>query len=103
MLFGALVHHALVTGVTLSIALRYVLEALRSGPASKMFRFALTALRGFREDLHQWPDYARQLLQVRRAGRCGWRLGVCACVAAAGGVWWCAGTLRSCSEMVAVT
>ena len=70
MLFGALVHHGLVSGITLGIALRYILEALRLGPTSKMFRFATTALRGCREDLHTWPDYCRHMQQVgARAAR----------------------------------
>ena len=42
LLFGQLIHHSLVSSVSLGIALRYMLEALRSGPGSKMFRFGVT-------------------------------------------------------------
>ncbi len=70
MLFGALVHHGLVSSITLGIALRYVLEALRLGPSNKMFRFATTAVRGFLEDLPRWPDFCRHMLQVGLCGVC---------------------------------
>jgi CCR4-NOT transcription complex subunit 1 len=53
-----------VSSVSLGIALRYVLEALRTGPGSKMFRFAVTALKQFAGDLSQWPQYCTHLTQV---------------------------------------
>lgn len=37
-LFGAIINNHLVNGITLGIALRYVLEALKR-PMSKMYRF----------------------------------------------------------------
>jgi hypothetical protein len=64
LLFGQLIHHSLVSSVSLGIALRYVLEALRTGLGGKMFRFATTALHQFAGDLAQWPQYCQHLTQV---------------------------------------
>ena len=47
------------------MALRYVLEALRTPPGSKLFVFAIEALRCFPEQLAQWPTYCSHLLQAR--------------------------------------
>ena len=58
-LFGQLIQHELVTSITLGIALRYVLEALRKSPGpgaaasgggsnGKMFRFGMFALEQFK-------------------------------------------------------
>ena len=47
------------------MALRYVLEALRTPPGSKLFVFAMEALRCFPEQLPQWPTYCSHLLQAR--------------------------------------
>ncbi len=66
LLFGQLIRHSLVSSVSLGIALRYVLEALRTGPGSKMFRFAVTALKEFAGDLSQRPQYCTHLTQVCR-------------------------------------
>ena len=68
LLFGQLIHHSLVSNVSLGIALRYVLEALRTGAGSKMFGFAATALKQFARDLAQWPQYCTHLTQVRCEG-----------------------------------
>ena len=56
-LFGALLHHQLVTSITLGMALRFVLQALTSLPGTKMFRFGMGALSQFRNDLHLWPQF----------------------------------------------
>ncbi len=40
-LFGSLVKHGLVSSITLGMALRYVLDALRKPAPSKMFTFGL--------------------------------------------------------------
>ena len=64
-LFGQLIQHKLVTYIPLGIALRYVLEALRKAPNSKMFHFGLLALEQFRTRLPEWPQYCTLLLQVR--------------------------------------
>lgn len=71
LLFGQLIHHSLVSSVSLGIALRYVLEALRTGAGSKMFRFGATALKQFAGDLAQWPQYCNHLTQVRAGGTGG--------------------------------
>jgi CCR4-NOT transcription complex subunit 1 len=56
-LFGALLHHQLVTSITLGMALRFVLQALSSPPGTKMFRFGMGAVSQFRNDLHLWPQF----------------------------------------------
>jgi CCR4-NOT transcription complex subunit 1 len=64
LLFGQLVAHGLVASVSLGIALRYVLDALRAGPAppnAKMFHFGATAARQFAGQLAQYAAFAGQL------------------------------------------
>lgn len=63
-LFGALVHHQLVSFASLGIALRYVLDALRKPLGSKMFTFGLEALNQFRGSLREWPQYCKHVLSV---------------------------------------
>ena len=68
-LFGALIQHQLVSSITLGIALRYVLEALRKDPElgegnDKMFRFGRIALDQFRLRLGEWPQYCSHLVQI---------------------------------------
>ncbi|KAA8494454.1 CCR4-NOT transcription complex subunit 1 [Porphyridium purpureum] len=64
MLFGVLVQNQLVSSITLGIALRYVLEALRKTPPGKMLKFGLCALDQFRSRLPGWPQYCTHLLQI---------------------------------------
>ena len=73
-LFGALIQHQLVSSITLGIALRYVLEALRKDPEQggineKMFRFGMISLEQFRSRLAEWPQYCTHLLQIVHLGR----------------------------------
>ena len=64
-LFGTLIQEQLVSSITLGIALRYVLEALRKPPSppgtttssGKMFQFGMFALEQFKGRLHEWPQY----------------------------------------------
>mmetsp|Transcript_25184 Transcript_25184/g.73927 ORF Transcript_25184/g.73927 Transcript_25184/m.73927 type:complete len:2663 (-) Transcript_25184:304-8292(-) len=70
-LFGMLIQHQLVSSITLGIALRYVLEALRKPPGpsttsnqGKMFRFGMFALEQFKERLHEWPQYCSHIVQI---------------------------------------
>lgn len=68
-LFGGLVANQLVSSITLGIALRYVLEALRvgcneKGQSSKMFQFGKVTLEQFRVRLGEWPQYCTHLLQI---------------------------------------
>ena len=69
--FGKLIQHQLVTSITLGIALRYVLEALRKSPgegtqnnSGKMFRFGMFALEQFLDRLHEWPQYCSHIVQI---------------------------------------
>ncbi len=68
-LFGLLIKEQLVSSITLGIALRYILEALRKPPSqspqsSKMFRFGMFALEQFKERLHEWPQYCSHIVQI---------------------------------------
>lgn len=70
-LFGKLIQHQLVSSITLGIALRYVLEALRKPPGTattsnsgKMFRFGMFALEQFKERLNEWPQYCSHIVQI---------------------------------------
>lgn len=70
-LFGKLIQEQLVSSITLGIALRYVLEALRKepkggdqSPQGKMFRFGMFALEQFKERLHEWPQYCSHIVQI---------------------------------------
>ena len=67
-LFGSLIQHQLVTSLTLGVALRYVLEALRrppgTGNAGKWFRFGMFALEQFKGRLHEWPQYCCHIIQI---------------------------------------
>lgn len=55
-LFGQLIQHQLVSYVSLGIALRYVLEALKKAPQTKMFKFGVFALQQFKLRLGEWPQ-----------------------------------------------
>jgi len=73
-LFGSLIQHQLVSSITLGIALRYVLEALRKDPEQgegndKMFRFGKMAIDQFRLRLGEWPQYCSHLIQIPHLGR----------------------------------
>lgn len=72
-LFGALIQEQLVTSITLGVALRYVLEALRKPPpplgnttagGGRMFRFGMFALEQFKGRLHEWPQYCSHIVQI---------------------------------------
>jgi hypothetical protein len=63
-LFGSLIQYGLVVSLTLGIALRYVLDALRKPPGSKMFTFGIEALGQFQSRLPEWPQYCSYILQV---------------------------------------
>lgn len=70
-LFGKLIQEQLVSSITLGIALRYVLEALRKepkggdqSPQGKMFRFGMFALEQFKERLHEWPQYCSHIVMI---------------------------------------
>ncbi|XP_057511675.1 uncharacterized protein LOC130793815 isoform X2 [Actinidia eriantha] len=63
-LFGSLIKHQLVTHLTLGIALRGVLDALRKPTDSKMFVFGTKALEQFVDRLIEWPQYCNHILQI---------------------------------------
>ncbi|CAD7696161.1 unnamed protein product [Ostreobium quekettii] len=61
-LFGQLIHHQLVSSITLGIALRYVLDALKKPLDSVMFKFGLSAIHQFKNELAAWPAYCGNVL-----------------------------------------
>ncbi|KAF9687700.1 hypothetical protein SADUNF_Sadunf02G0120300 [Salix dunnii] len=61
---GSVIKHQLVTHLTLGIALRGVLDALRKPPDSKMFVFGTKALEQFVDRLIEWPQYCNRILQI---------------------------------------
>ncbi|CAI5954737.1 unnamed protein product, partial [Closterium sp. NIES-65] len=63
-LFGSLVKHQLVSSITLGIALRCVLDALKKPSDSKMFSFGVTALEQFHQRLPEWPPYCTHILHI---------------------------------------
>lgn len=63
-LFGALLHHQLLSGITLGMGLRHVLQALAQPPGSKMFRFGVGALAQFKGELHSWPKFCERALAI---------------------------------------
>ncbi|CAG8674953.1 6189_t:CDS:1, partial [Paraglomus occultum] len=63
-IFGSLIQYQLVGYLTLGIALRYVLTALRNPSDQKMLNFGIQALLQFQTRLPEWPQYCTQLLQI---------------------------------------
>ncbi|XP_057532309.1 uncharacterized protein LOC130810318 isoform X1 [Amaranthus tricolor] len=63
-LLGCLIKNQLVTHLTLGIALRCVLDALRKPADSKMFAFGTRALEKFVSRLDEWPQYCNHILQI---------------------------------------
>ncbi|XP_065578848.1 CCR4-NOT transcription complex subunit 1-like isoform X2 [Artemia franciscana] len=63
-LFGGIIEHGLVTYMALGIALRYVLDALRKPPGSKMHFFGTTALERFKGRLKEYPQYCQHLTSI---------------------------------------
>ncbi|WKA05432.1 hypothetical protein VitviT2T_023400 [Vitis vinifera] len=63
-LFGSVISHQLVTHLSLGIALRYVLDAMRKPPDAKMFVFGTKALEQFADRLVEWPQYCNHILQI---------------------------------------
>ncbi|KAK9292656.1 hypothetical protein L1049_020633 [Liquidambar formosana] len=63
-LLGSLIKHQLVTHLTLGIALRSVLDALRKPSDSKLFALGTKALEQFLDRLVEWPQYCNHILQI---------------------------------------
>ena len=64
-LFGGIISYNLISNFTLSVGLEMVLEAVRDyGLEESMYKFGLQALLNFRNRLHEFPSYCRQLIQI---------------------------------------
>lgn len=63
-LFGSLVHFHMIEGISLAIALKHIMDALRQDVNSNMFRFGLQALVELRQRLPEFPKYCKALLII---------------------------------------
>lgn len=62
-LFGSIISYGFVSSIPLSICLKYVQEALRDDPGSKMFSFGVQALLLFTHKAKDWPQFFTRVLQ----------------------------------------
>lgn len=62
-LFGSIISYGFVSSIPLSICLKYVQEALRDEPGSKMFSFGVQALSLFTHKAKDWPQFFTRVLQ----------------------------------------
>ncbi|ODV92126.1 hypothetical protein CANCADRAFT_717 [Tortispora caseinolytica NRRL Y-17796] len=63
-LFGSLIQYRLIDGIALSVAFRYILDALKESPDSNMYKFSLQALLQFQMRLPEFPEFCSVLAQV---------------------------------------
>lgn len=71
MLFGSIIQVSLISGGVLGLAVRCVLDALRTiepapQPIGRLAKFGLCALERFRSRLHEWPQYCSRVLDIPR-------------------------------------
>lgn len=65
-LFGSIISYGFVSSIPLSICLKYVQEALRDEPGSKMFSFGVQALSLFTHKAKEWPQFFTRVLQNQK-------------------------------------
>jgi CCR4-NOT transcription complex subunit 1 len=63
-MFGSIIQLRLLENVPLGIAIRYVLEAIRSPPDSNLFAFGIEALMRFESRLVEWAPLCSTLLRI---------------------------------------
>jgi CCR4-NOT transcription complex subunit 1 len=65
-LFGALILRRLVEGPTLTVAIRFVIDALKSSPesATSNFNFGIIALQAFQTRLGEFPEVCNAILTI---------------------------------------
>lgn len=64
-LFGGIIEQRLVTNyLQLGVALRFVVDALKKPPGSKMYYFGLAAIDRFRTILKEYPQYCQHLTTI---------------------------------------
>lgn len=71
LLFGAVIQNSLLSGIMLGLAVRCVLDALRSVepkpmPVGRLTKFGLCVLERCRRRLHEWPQWCSQILELPR-------------------------------------
>jgi len=64
-LFGGIIEHGLVsTFLQLGVALRFVVDALKKPPGSKMYCFGIAALDRFKSRLKEYPQYCQHVASI---------------------------------------
>ncbi|XP_050435609.1 CCR4-NOT transcription complex subunit 1 isoform X4 [Adelges cooleyi] len=64
-LFGGIIEHGLVTNYrALGLALRFILDALKKTPNSKMYNFGITALERFKHRLKEYHQYCVHITAI---------------------------------------
>jgi CCR4-NOT transcription complex subunit 1 len=63
-LFGSIIQYHLIDYIPLGIAIRYVLDAIRSPPETNLFTFGIEALMRFESRLLEWPPLCNTLLRI---------------------------------------
>ncbi|KAF9052783.1 Not1-domain-containing protein [Panaeolus papilionaceus] len=64
-LFGSLIRHSLIEYIPLTIAVRYILDALNCTPDSNLFKFGIQALSRFEVRLPEWKPLCETLLRIQ--------------------------------------
>jgi CCR4-NOT transcription complex subunit 1 len=65
-LFGSIINFGFVSSIPLSICLKYVQEALREEPGTKMFHFGVQAISLFTGKAKEWPQFFTRVLQNQK-------------------------------------
>lgn len=68
-LFGAIIRHGLLEPLTLGLALRLILDALRKDPNNHMYVFGCEALEQFRSRALEWQQFCEQLVENQHLHR----------------------------------
>jgi len=63
-LVGCIIQHDLISDKPLGVALRHILEMLRTPAQNKMYAFAIRALMQFQARLTEWPQYTGHLAAI---------------------------------------
>ncbi|KAH9483822.1 CCR4-NOT transcription complex subunit 1 [Psilocybe cubensis] len=63
-LFGSLIRHSLIDYMPLTIAIRYIIDALHCPPETNLFKFGMQALSRFESRLKEWRPVCESLLQI---------------------------------------
>jgi CCR4-NOT transcription complex subunit 1 len=65
-MFGSIINFGFVSSIPLSICLKYVQEALREEPGTKMFHFGVQAISLFTTKAKEWPQFFNRVLHNQK-------------------------------------